>query len=127
MGETRERETAETIVFLTKTFFIILFIWFLLCQIHVIYHYAITIYRNEWIVGRTREEVEMRYGEPDNWYNIWSLYDPPACLTNAAGAEFINALRIIPFYPGKRHYIVKYDDEGIAYWAGYDNCPNEGV
>lgn len=69
------------------------------------------MYRNEWIVGGTREEIEMRYGEPRYVDNTWSLYDPPTCLTNAAGAEFINYLRVIPFYPGKRHYIVKYDDD----------------
>lgn len=84
-----------------KMFFILLFIWFLLCQIHVIYHYAITIYRNEWIVGRTMEEIEVRYGEPDYRRQTWSLYNPPDCLSNAWDAEFINALRIIPFYPEK--------------------------
>ncbi|MDE6714586.1 MAG: hypothetical protein K2K20_12735, partial [Lachnospiraceae bacterium] len=94
--------------------------------IHVIYHHVITIYRNEWIVGRTREEVEMRYGEPKYRENTSSLYDRPACLTNAAGAEFINALRVIPFYPGKRYYMVIYDEDGIACWAGYRNRDNAG-
>ncbi len=125
MGETGEREQGKTLIFLSKMFLIILFLWFLLCQIHVIYHHAITIYRNEWIVGRTREEIEMRYGEPKYLDNTWSLYERPACLTNAAGSEFINALRVIPFYPGKRYYIVKYDN-GIAYWAGYENRDNAG-
>ncbi len=48
-----------------KTLLIILTVWFLLCQIHAIYHHVITLYKNEWIVGRTMEEVEMRYGEPE--------------------------------------------------------------
>lgn len=44
-------------------FFSYLYILFLFCLIHVFYHSAITIYRNEWIVGRTTQEVEMRYVE----------------------------------------------------------------
>lgn len=108
-----------------KTFFILLFVWFLLCQIHVIYHYAVTIYRNEWIVGRTREEVEMRYGEAKYWDNRW-CYDRPDCLYHdTLGGFFLSYLRVIPFYPAKRYYIVEYNDDGIAYWAGYENTPHD--
>ncbi len=37
----------------------------------------------------------------------------------------INALWVIPFYTGKKYYVVIYDD-GIARWAGYRNRDNAG-
>lgn len=116
---------SKTIANFLRAFFIILFIWFLLCQIHVIYHHIVTWYRNGWIVGRTMEEIEMRYGEPRFREGLQrSIYDRPNCLTDAV--VFINRLRIIPFYTGKRYYIVEYDGEGIACWAGYGNRDNAG-
>ncbi len=72
------------------------------------------------------EEVEMRYGEPEYREDFKSLYDRPACLTNAMDGLLINALRVIPFYTGKKYYVVIYDDDGIARWAGYRNRDNAG-
>lgn len=111
-----------------KKAFIFIVVWFIFCQLHVIYHYAVTAYRTEWIVGRTQEEVEMRYGEPDYREGIRrSIYCRPDCLNkNSMEGFYINALRVIPFYSNKKYYMVLYDNDGIAYWAGYRNRDNAG-
>ncbi len=68
--------------------------------------------------GRSRNEV---WGA-----GISGRFDRPACLTNAMDGLLINALWVIPFYTGKKYYVVIYDDDGIARWAGYRNRDNAG-